>query len=511
MKSDSGRTVSFWMASAQTPTEPELDANLTVDVCIVGGGMAGIAVAYQLTREGKKVAVLDDGPSAGGETSRTTAHLVFYNDDGMAKIEKLHGTDGLRLASESHSAAVDLIEKNAKAENIDCDFRRVNGYLFVSPEGEGADFLKKELDAAHRVGLTDAHWVDRSPIPGFDSGPSLCYPRQGMFHPLKYIAGLSKAIRRDGGLIFNQTRATKITGGAGATVETSTGRTIRATSIVVATNSPVNDLVAIHTKQSAYRTYAIGFRIARDAIPAGLYWDTEDPYHYVRPHPADDSHDVLIVGGEDHKTGQANNADERFANIERWARQRFTMAGQVEFRWSGQVMEPVDCLAYIGHNPMDENNVYICTGDSGMGMTHSHIAALLLTDLILGRENPWAKLYDPNRVKLKATGTYLKENANVAAQYADWVTPGDVKDVSQIKNDSGAVIRRGLKEVAVYRDTAGTLHECSATCPHLGCVVAWNDAEKSWDCPCHGSRFDSTGRVVNGPAITDLSPVKPES
>lgn len=507
MNSDSGRTVSLWMNTSELPAEPTLSRDLRVDVAIVGGGMAGMATAYQLVKEGKTVAVLDDGPTAGGETSRTTAHLTFYNDDGLQKVEQRHGVEGLKLSTESHSAAVDLIEQNVAAENIECDFRRTEAYLFVSPNGFGYDFLEKELDAAHRIGLTDAHWAKRAPIPSFDTGKCLCYPRQATFHPTKYLAGLAKAIRRRGSYLFNHTRATEISAdGKTAVVRTSTGAAVTAGAVIVATNTPINDRFAIHTKQAPYRTYVVAFRVPRGVYSYNLIWDTDDPYHYVRAHPKDD-YDILIVGGEDHKTGQANDPDQRYLRLEQWARARFPEVQGVEYHWSGQVMDTIDYLAFIGRNPGDASNVYIATGDSGMGMTHSHVAAMLLTDLILGRPNPWTDVYDPSRVRAKAIGTWLQENLNVAAQYGDWVTPQPFKEESEIAPDMGAVITRGAHKVAVYRDMEGGLHECSAMCPHLWGVVAWNYAERTWDCPCHGSRFDPYGRVLNGPANEDLPPV----
>jgi glycine/D-amino acid oxidase-like deaminating enzyme/nitrite reductase/ring-hydroxylating ferredoxin subunit len=494
------------MATADTPTGPKLAEDEGTDVCIVGGGIAGLSVAYHLTKEGKRVIVLDDGPTAGGETSRTTAHLTYYNDDGLSKIESLHGEEVLRVSTESHKAAVDRIEQIAREENIDCDFKRVSAYLFIAPDGQGYDFLDKELDAAHRIGLSDAHYVDRAPIEGYDTSKCLCYPSQAKFHPLKYLAGLTRCIQSRGGKIYNQTHAASITGGTPARVETSAGRAIVAEAVVVATNTPVNDMVAIHTKQAPYRTYVIGARIPRGSLVDALYWDTLDPYHYVRPHPIDGAdHDILIIGGEDHKTGHHNDADRRWDNLEKWARERFKMMGQIEFRWSGQCMEPVDCLAYIGHNPMDKENVYIATGDSGMGMTHGTIAGMLLTDLILARPNAWEKIYNPSRVTPKSVTRFVQENVDVAVKYVDWVKPAEAKSVDEIAPDSGALMRSGLKKLAVYKDAQGGVHCHSAVCPHLGCIVAWNGAERTWDCPCHGSRFDATGNVVNGPANTNLS------
>jgi Rieske Fe-S protein len=218
-------------------------------------------------------------------------------------------------------------------------------------------------------------------------------------------------------------------------------------------------------------------------------------------------YDVLIAGGEDHKTGHANDPDKRYARIERWTRERFPMAGRLEFHWSGQIMEPIDCVSYTGRNPLDAENVFIHTGDSGMGMTHGTMAGILLTDLILGRKNPWAKLYDPSRVNPKALHTYAKDNLTVAAMYKDYATPGQVADVDQIAPRTGAVVRRGLTKVAVYRDEHDRLHEMSPVCTHMGCIVRWNYGEASWDCPCHGSRFDPYGKPINGPANEPLPPV----
>jgi glycine/D-amino acid oxidase-like deaminating enzyme/nitrite reductase/ring-hydroxylating ferredoxin subunit len=489
------------MATAAIGDEGPLTAEVRADVCVVGAGIAGLTTAYLLSKEGKQVVVVDDGPSAGGETCRTTAHLVTALDDRFYHLERLHGADGARLAAQSHAAAIDAIERIVREEDIDCDFMRLDGYLFV-PAGDDPAQLDEELHAAHRAGLTDVSRVERAPIPTFDTGPALKFPRQAQFHVLKYLAAVTAAAKQHGVRVYNGTHVHRIQGGKTARVESDRG-TVTAEAIVVATNSPVNDLVAIHTKQAAYRTFVIGARVMRDSIPPVLLWDTADPYHYVRLQQAD-GHDVLIVGGEDHKTGQADDAAERFRRLQQWTRERFPNVESFDFQWSGQVMEPVDGLALIGRNPLDSDNVYVVTGDSGNGMTHGTIAGMLITDLIAGRENPWAALYDPARKTLSATGEFLKENVNVAAQYADLVTPGEIDDVSQVGRGEGAILRRGLAKVAVYRDDEGALHERSAFCTHLGCVVRWNSAERTWDCPCHGSRFHTDGHVVNGPAIRDL-------
>jgi Rieske Fe-S protein len=241
-------------------------------------------------------------------------------------------------------------------------------------------------------------------------------------------------------------------------------------------------------------------------VPKVLAWDTGDPYHYIRTQPLGED-DLLIVGGEDHKSGQADDTAERHARLEEWTRRRFPI-GPVEFAWGGQVMETVDYLAFTGRNPLDKDNVFIHTGDSGMGLTHATIGGMILSDLILDRDNPWAELYDPRRKTVGAAREYTAENLNVAAQYADWLKPGEVKSAAEIPNDSGAVLRRGLHKIAVYRDEKGEVHERSAACPHLGCMVHWNGAEKTWDCPCHGSRFDRHGQVINGPSNHDLASVQ---
>jgi glycine/D-amino acid oxidase-like deaminating enzyme/nitrite reductase/ring-hydroxylating ferredoxin subunit len=503
MKDDSQATTSIWMATSNTPSQSQLRESIRTDVCIVGAGIAGLTTAFLLGREGRSVVVLDDGMIGGGMTGRTTAHLTNAFDDRYVEMERLHGEEGSRLTAESHSAAIDKIAEIVTGEKIDCSFEWLDGFLFGATPDE-VELLDDELAAAHRAGLTGVEKVARAPIESFDTGVALRFPRQAQFHPLAYLAGLTRAIMRDGGRLFGKTHATKIEGGSEARVETSHGPVVTSEVIVVATNTPVNDLVAIHTKQAPYVTYVIGVRVPKDSVTRALYWDTGDPYHYVRLQSEND-HDVLIVGGEDHKTGQANDGSERFARLEQWTRERFPQIGEVEYRWSGQVMEPVDGLAFIGRNPGDADNVYIATGDSGQGMTHGTIAGMLLTDLIQGRDNPWERIYSPSRLRVKSLPEYASENINVAGQYTDYVTPGDITSESELKPGEGAIMREGASKLAVYRDEAGTIHKHSAVCPHLGCIVAWNSTEQTFDCPCHGSRFSANGQVYQGPANTNLA------
>ncbi|MBF0169603.1 MAG: FAD-dependent oxidoreductase [Nitrospinae bacterium] len=509
MKSNSGQTSSIWMDSSDVPKHSPLAANMSADVCIVGAGIAGLSIAYHLGREGKSVVVLDDGRIGGGMTERTTAHLSNAIDNFYFRIESLHGIKGAEITAQSHTAAIDRIEAIVANENIDCDFERLDGYLFA-PSGDSAGTLQREEQAARRAGLSDVALIDRAPIDLFGEGKCLRFPRQAQMHPLKYLNGLSRAIERDGGRIFTGTHASIMEGGQHARVETSDGYIVTAGSIVIATNTPVNDLITIHTKQAGYTSYVIGARIPLGSVPRALYCDNEDPYHYVRVQSMASKegahYDILLVGGEDHRSGQADDGDKRYLRLELWARERFPMIEKIDYRWSGQVMEPVDGIAFIGRNPCDWRNVYIATGDSGMGMTHGSIAGILITDLIMGRENPWAWLYDPSRKTLGAIFEYAMGGANITAQFVgDYLTGGDVDSPDEIPKDQGVIIRRGVNKYAVYRDEHGALHERSAMCPHLGCIVSWNSLEKTWDCPCHGSSFDRYGRVINGPANSDLA------
>lgn len=495
---------SVWTASSSLPECPPLQQDARVDVCIIGGGMVGLSVAYLLTRAGKRVAVLEDGDLGSGISAMTTAHVTCVLDDRYYELERRHGEEGARLAADSHSTAINRIETIVASEGIACDFERLNGYLFLAPDDD-PDTLLRELAAAQRAGI-DAALVDQAARPSFETGRCLLFPNQAQFHPLRYLDGLARAVLRDGGRIFTHTHADHVDGGRPAQVAAG-GRVVTADAVVVATHSPVVDRVAIHTKQAAWMSYVIGARVPSGSVARALYWDTGFPYHYARLQaataPAPHS-DVLIVGGEDHRTGQADDTGDHLARLESWARERFPDIEAIEYTWSGQVMQSVDGLAYIGRNPMDNDNVYVITGDSGSGMTYATIAAILLTDLIEGRENPWATLYDPSRKTLRSAATWARENVRTTSQYADWLTPGDVRSEDDVARDSGAVMVDGLSRVALYREPDGTLHRMSAVCAHLGCIVNWNPTERTWDCPCHGSRYDRFGTVINGPANENL-------
>ena len=496
-------SVSIWMTTASVPAYPPLAGDLDAGVCVIGAGLAGLTTAYLLALEGQDVVLIDALSIGAGETGRTTAHF-FPPDDWYVDVEDGFGTDAARLVADSFKRAIDLVESISQRERIECEFERLDGYLYALPRNTFKD-LHKQYDAARRAGVT-VEMLEQVPDLSFDTGPCIRYPDQAQFHPLKYLSGLASAFVRHGGTLHGATRALSVSGNDGVQTVMTTHGAIRARSVVVATNTPFNDRVVMHTKQAGYHTYVVGLRVPRGSVPRILLWDTGDPYYYVRlesPENATD-HDILVVGGADHKVGEDEHPAHRYDEIEQWVRERFPMAQSVDYRWSGIVMEPADGPAYLGRNPLDNRNVYIITGDSGNGMTHCTIGAMLVTDLIMGRENAWESLYDPHRKVTHGISEFVKEQANTFAQYRDWVT-GGVGSVQEIAAGSGAIVRDGVHKLAVYRDERGGLHALSAKCTHLGCVVHWNSAERSWDCPCHASRFDTDGTVLHGPAATPLA------
>jgi glycine/D-amino acid oxidase-like deaminating enzyme/nitrite reductase/ring-hydroxylating ferredoxin subunit len=494
---------SLWMETP-LPSFSELSTNATTDVCIVGGGIAGLMTAYTLIKQGKKIILLEKDPVMCGQSIRTTAHLTWAIDTRFYELEGLFGEERAKQTADSHAAAIDYIEKIVHEERLECDFERVDGYLF-SHSKESIDKLDKEYTAIGKIGK-EVRRLSQAPLSSFSTGPCLQFPRQAQFHIQKFLNGLMAFIRSSGGVICNHTPVDTIKGGSPCEVTTSTGLKVTAKAVVVATCTPINDRVVMQTKQAAYRTYVIGASVAKGSIPKGLYWDTADPYHYVRlqPNEQDPETEWLIVGGEDHKTGQDEHPDLKFRILEAWAKERFPLIN-ISYRWSGQVFEPVDGLGYIGRNPL-EKHVYIATGHSGNGMTYGAIASLLIPDLINGKANSWETLYDPARKTLKAAPEFLSELLNTAEQYLDWMTPGEQETVQNLPAGEGIILRKGIKKLAVYKDLSNQVHVNAAFCPHLGGCVRWNSIEKSWDCPCHGSRFSGEGDVITGPANAALFP-----
>lgn len=501
-----GESLSAWSDTFDLPKFEPLNKNLNVDVCVIGGGIAGLTTAYLLMAEGKSVCVLESFELGSGQTGRTTAHGSAILGTRYYDLEMYHSEEGTRLIAQSHTAALDRIEQIVTKEKIECNLERLTGYLFQGQNSEN-DILMQEHTAVHRAGLVYSKMLENAPLTNFKTGPCLAFPRQLQFHPLKYIAGLAKCISQRGGKIFTHSHAVEFHNQDFAAVKVQNGSIVTCSSLVVATNTPVNDVFAIHTKQAPYRTYALGFTVIKESVAKGLYWDTDDPYHYVRTQQLNEKYDLLIVGGEDHKTGQEAHPEKCFNKLEDWARSRFSTIVDLSYRWSGQVMEPVDGIGFLGHNPLDRDNVYVITGDSGNGITHSTIGAMIVTDQIMHRENPWEDLYNPSRISLLSTPNYFRENLNVAGQYGKWLSLSPKPDLDDLRLNEGRVFRDGMSMVAVYKNPAGIAHYMSAACPHLGGVVSWNNVEKSWDCPCHGSRFDCHGKVLEGPAVQDLKPL----
>src|SRR6202790_660353 len=330
---------SIWSATEPALKFPALTKSAKADVCIVGAGIAGLTTGYLLVKEGKSVIIIDKVSVGQGETVNTSAHLSNEIDATYREIARLHLENGARMAAESHTAAISKIESIVAAEGIDCDFARVDGYLFLGPE-DSEKTLDQELEAAQRAGVNVSK--EQTFSFGLTAGPCLRFPHQAQFYASKYMAGVPRAFKRAGGKIYGKTEAKEIKGGERAEIKTAKGRTITAGVVVVATNTPVNDWVKMHTKQAAYRTYVIGVQVPLDSIPTALYWDTEDPFHYVRLQrtaEGPDARDILIIGGEDHKTGQTEELENRYARLLSWARTHFSGLPDPEFRWSGQIMD----------------------------------------------------------------------------------------------------------------------------------------------------------------------------
>jgi glycine/D-amino acid oxidase-like deaminating enzyme/nitrite reductase/ring-hydroxylating ferredoxin subunit len=492
----------LWM-DVEVADAPALKDNITADTIVVGSGIAGLSTAYELARLGQKVIVVDRGRIAGGMTARTSAHLTPQCDDGFKALIDRHGEDGAKIFYKSHAAAVDRMEQIQKEEEITCRFRRVNGYLFPAVGKDPTEELTPEFEATRQAGMP----IERHkglPFKGMEQARCLRYPNLATFHPLQYLRGVANALVARGGQLFSNSTVTDIDETpTGVVVQTADGYKITGDHAVVATNSPINDRVALHSKMAPYRTYVVAMTIPRDSIEDALYWDTLDPYHYVRLESGRGSTQYFLIGGADHKTGEADDGWARFEGLESWARGMLPQLGNVTHRWSGQVLDTVDYASFTGRNPGNDR-IFVHTGDSGQGLTHGVMASLLLSALVTGKTNSWAEFYDPDRVRMSAAGSYIAENITAVKNFAEYVAPGELKSVDELKPGQGAIIREGLRKVAAFRDDTGALHRLSAACTHLGCHLHWNSLEQCWDCPCHGSHFGTDGTPLNGPAVAPL-------
>ncbi len=491
---------SLWIATTPTSSFPALDRDLSIDVAIVGGGISGLTAAYLLKRSGLSVAVVDAHRIAEGETGHTTAHLTEAIDARYHSLERDFGRDGARLAAEASRAAIHQIEQIALELGISCGLRQLPGFLY-SETGDDLDKLREEAEAARRAGVV-AEYITDVPLPFATGG--VRFEKQSEFHPRRYLLPIAESIPGNGSFIFENTNVLAVHDGEPCRVETE-DFVITAKAVFVAANVPVNNRFFLQTKIPAYRSYAMAAEVSADSDLEGLFWDTADPYHYTRWQRTDEGL-YIIVGGKDHKTGDGTDTESCYQALEDYIRSHF-IVHEISHRWSGQIIEPLDGLPYIGRNSFSKN-VYVATGFAGQGMTFGTFSGMLVSDLIRAIDNPWKELFDPTRIKPIASAVdFVTENVDFPKHLVgDRLTSVDVegKSLDDVLPGEGKLLKIDGRKMAVSRSDSGELTALSPVCTHMGCDVHWNNAERSWDCPCHGSRFSAGGEVLNGPAVKPL-------
>jgi glycine/D-amino acid oxidase-like deaminating enzyme/nitrite reductase/ring-hydroxylating ferredoxin subunit len=476
-----------------------------VDVVVIGGGNTGITAAYLLKKAGCSVALIERDRFAAADTAHTSAHLTYVTDLRVRTLLETFGRDSAGAVWDAGLAAIRQIEHNIQAEQIDCDFARVPGYLYASLHGaeDETSQLREEAGLACELGFPAA-FVDAVPV---FSRPGVCFPDQAQIHPLKYLAGLLDCIPGGGCHAFELTEAGEFT--PGVMQVTANGHALSCGFVVMATDVPLTgrthilNAALLQSKLTAYTSYVIGAQLPKDSAPDALLWDTSDPYFYLR-RERQGHHDHVIFGGADHKTGQDDSA-RRFRELEALLR-RYLPHIRVEHRWSGQVIESVDGLPFIGETAERQ---FVATGFSGNGLTFGTLAAMMACDAACGKRNPWQDLFSVHRSRLSSAWNYVRENADYP-YYLIKDRLSSIEDTStrSVKRGQGRVLNVNGRPVAAFRDNEGRLSMHSACCTHLGCLVRWNDVESTWDCPCHGSRFRATGEVLAGPAETPLESVE---
>lgn len=496
---------SIWVATTPETSYPQLGQDgpppTTVDVAVIGAGITGITTALLLKEAGATVALLDAQRVAAGATGYTTAKVTSLHGLVYAGLLDSFGEEGAYIYGEANQAALYRIARFVKERNIECHFAHRPAYTYTEdPAQVGA--IEAEVSAAQRLGLP-AHFTTATDLP-FVVKAAVRFDDQAMFHPREYCLALAAAIPGDGSFVFENTRALDVDSGEPCTVHTDRGE-LRAGHVVVATLLPFLDRGGFFSKTHPVRSYAMAVRIEGEASQ-GMYLSADTPAASVRPYdPSDPS--LLLVGGESHKTGQDPDTTRRYAAVEAWARDRYPVQS-VEHRWSAQDFVPVDKVPYVGRLTRNDDQILVATGFKKWGKTNGTAAAMMISDSILGRDNPWASFFDANRVEVTASAKeFVKENLDVVKRFvgdriASLAPPG----VEDLAPGEGGVVGADGEKVAAYRDDDGTVHAVSPICTHMGCLVAFNTAEKSWDCPCHGSRFDYEGRVISGPAVDDLEP-----
>ncbi|MBD2089733.1 FAD-dependent oxidoreductase [Microcoleus sp. FACHB-1515] len=499
-----GTSTSIWQAIAAPTTYPPLARDLAVDVAIVGGGITGLTTALLLKRAGLSVAVLEALEIETSATSHTTGHISEVPDIGYRELIANFGEDAARLAVQSRRAAIDRIASIVQEEQIDCGFEYLPGYLY-SESYSDLDSIDAEAKAARKLGV-QVNTTTSLPLP-FPTTKGIVFPNQAQFDGVAYVQALARSIDGGGSYVFEQTRVVDISGDSPTRVYTRQG-TIAAQKVVLATHTPIHDITKLQDVYLAavraipYQSYVLGVKTT-SPLAAGLFWDTADPYHYTRRYNHPELGELLIVGGADHRTGAAENTLKPYEQLEDYVRSRYHVES-IPFRWSSQWFEPTDGLPFIGTAALHPH-IYLATGFSGNGISYGTIAAITISDSILNRSNPWIDLYSPGRIKPIATAArFIAQNLNISSHFVLDRFKRDVKTAAEIPPGSGKVLEIKGEQIAAYRDESGTLHARSAVCTHLGCIVNWNAAEKSWDCPCHGGRFTCTGEVLTGPQVKDL-------
>ena len=495
-----GRQASYWIESTPHPALPTGRGDRTFDVAVIGAGMVGLTAADLLKKAGLTVAVIDAGGIVEGVTGHTTAKVTAGHGVIYSKLRDTFGVDGARLYAESNTAALEYIAVLVDSEGIDCEFARKDNYIFAESPAE-LDTVREEAEAAAEAGLA-AEFVTDVPLP-WDVAGAVRQRNQAQFHPRKYLLHLADTIDGDGSVVWENTRATDVNEGAPCTVETERG-TITARDVIVATHMPFLDRGLYFSKVHPEREHVVAVRVPATAVPDGMFITAGSPSRSVRATPYGDEA-LLISSGESHKTGEEPDTEERYRRLQQWAEDHFPVAA-IEYRWSAQDNYSVDGVPFIGPYTRGSEHLYTATGFGAWGMTNGTLAGMLLSDAILGRENPWAELYDSHRIKpLAGAKEFVKENLKVAGHLVgDRIAKQGKDSADKLLPGEAAVLGTGAGAVAAFRDDDGGLHAVSATCTHMGCLVQWNNGERSWDCPCHGSRFSCDGEVLHGPAVNPL-------
>ena len=501
-------TTPYWFDSSSIPRYPKLDRDIRVDVAIIGAGITGLTAAYLLKREQLTVAVLERGRVGGVDSSHTTAHVTCVTDKDLGQLVSDFGRDHAQAVWDAGLAAIDQIDRIIRTEGIECEWTWVPGYKHAVPGGDTGNErarLQRESALAAELGF-DARFLDATP---YMNSPGIEFQEQAKFHPRQYLAALAQRVHGDESHVFEHT-ASEAVEDAPLSVKAN-GHRVTCDYVVVATHTPLMGKTSaatatlLQTKLYLYTSYVVGGRLPRGMVPEALFWDTAAPYHYLRVDRRGD-HDFVILGGEDHKTGQAANTTECFEKLEATARK--VLPGiDITHHWSGQVVETNDGLPYIGESAEKQ---FVATGYAGNGMTFGTLAAMMARDATLQRTNPWRELFDIGRTKVRGGAwNYLKENVDYPYyMIRDRFAGAEGQSLRTVRRGEGKIVDVNGNRVAAWRAEDGSLTRLSPVCTHMGCLVGWNPAEKSWDCPCHGSRFTPTGAVLAGPAETPLEKVK---